>query len=222
MNSPLSGTWQYPEHSLCETGEPPPCLQPVLFHKSKVEYWNIWQKQTKERKKPLCWQKGVATFLGHIADLSLVECIRLLHRSSLLEQIKKQVFTRGSNQILHVLMEGVLVDVNSLSFWFPEGFFLPRPPKEKAIHWADQIPGSWKEFKDRLGFSWIVGRWPVQKMTSPVEQWNYFQIYGSVFVNLRIRFLFWFFFGIRNSRAWTGLDCRVVTRPAKIISHLTK
>ena len=43
VNSSLSGTWQYPEHSLCETGEPPPCLQPVLFHKSKVEYWNIWQ-----------------------------------------------------------------------------------------------------------------------------------------------------------------------------------
>ena len=72
VNSSLSGTWQYPEHSQCETGEPPPCLQPVLFHKSKVEYWNIWQKQTKERKKPLCWQKGVATFLGHIGDLSLV------------------------------------------------------------------------------------------------------------------------------------------------------
>ena len=76
----------------------------------------------------------MATFLGHIGDLSLVEFIRLLHRSSLLEQIKKQVFTRGSNQILRVLMEWVLVDVNSLSFWFPEGFFLPRPPKEKAIH----------------------------------------------------------------------------------------
>ena len=45
--------------------------------------------------------------------------------------------------------------------------------------------------------SWIVGRWP---LTSPyrdsVEQWNYFQIWGSVFVNLLKRFLFWFFFGI--------------------------
>ena len=29
---------------------------------------------------------------------------------------------------------------------------------------------------------------------------------------------FWFFFGIRNLRSRTGWDCRVVTRPAKIIS----
>ena len=37
-------------------------------------------------------------------------------------------------------------------------------------------------------------------------------------MNLWIRFLFWFFFGIRNSRSRTGWGCRVVTRPAKIIS----
>ena len=37
-------------------------------------------------------------------------------------------------------MEGVLVDVKSLSFWFPHLVVLPRTPQDKAVHWADQLP----------------------------------------------------------------------------------
>ena len=45
-----------------------------------------------------------------------------------------------SRQIMLVLMEGVLVDVKSLSFRFAQLVILPRTPQEKAIHWADQLP----------------------------------------------------------------------------------
>ena len=41
---------------------------------------------------------------------------------------------------MFVLMEGVLVDVKSLCFWFPQLIILPRTPQEKAVHWADQLP----------------------------------------------------------------------------------
>ena len=51
-------------------------------------------------------------------------------------------------------------------------------------------------------------------MASPhrdsVEQWNYFQIWGSLFVSLLIRFLFWFFFCISP-------PVKIISPPAKII-----
>ena len=79
--------------------------------------------------------------------------------------------------IMFLLMEGVLVDVKSLSFRFPHLVGLPRTPQEKAVHWADQLPRSGVN----LNKNWTSGPtlFPTMRQKHPQpldESWNKKQI----------------------------------------------